>query len=61
MKRIDKLFVDNQFDPLDSHSLDDLLDIPLQKELPKEKRESLKACIMNFGICTHNLLYIIFR
>ena len=31
MKRVDKLFVDGQFDPLDSHSLDELLDIPLQR------------------------------
>ena len=31
MKRVDKLFLNGQFDPLDSHSLDELLDIPLQK------------------------------
>ena len=54
-KRVDKLFVDGQFDPLDSHlpPLDELLKIPLQKELLKK---NLKAhtCMMNFGICTQN-------
>ena len=46
MKSVDKLFVDDHFDPLDSHlpPLDELLEIPLQKE---KKKESLKVRVMN--------------
>ena len=41
MKSVDKLFVDGHFDPLASHlpPLDELLEIPLQKELPKEEKK----------------------